>query len=251
MVEVGGRPLLRHIMKLLCGSRLRPARVCARLSRSIVIKRYFLDYHALRSDVTISLADGTVEYATREVEDWRVTSGGPRAKLHDRRTGQRVEPSSGTRSCSCAHRRRAVGHRHHRAAALSSSHGRLATRYRRDPALALGELVTDGPAVRSSPEPTAVTRISGGFFVFHRAVLERLSIQPRGACSSASRWSSWRGTGRCGRSARRVLAFRRPDPRSSSCSASCGTAAMLVAHLWMTVAAPARPPAIRGAAVRM
>src|SRR5512142_3260889 len=72
MVEVGGRPLLWHIMKLYAAHGLTEF-VCALGYRGDVIKRYFLDYHALRSDVTLSLARGTVEYATREAEDWRVT----------------------------------------------------------------------------------------------------------------------------------------------------------------------------------
>src|SRR3954452_14205837 len=72
MVEVGGRPMLWPIMKLYAAHGLTDF-VCCLGYRGSMIKQYFLDYHALRSDVTVGLASGEVEYATREVEDWRVS----------------------------------------------------------------------------------------------------------------------------------------------------------------------------------
>src|SRR3954463_11112131 len=72
MVEVGGRPLLWHIMKIYAAHGIGDF-VCCLGYRGSMIKQYFLDYHALRSDVTVSLASGDVEYATRDVEDWTVS----------------------------------------------------------------------------------------------------------------------------------------------------------------------------------
>src|SRR4051812_651095 len=71
MVEVGGRPLLWHIMKNYAAHGLTDF-VCCLGYRGAMIKQYFLDYHALRSDLTISLGTGSVEYTTREREDWTV-----------------------------------------------------------------------------------------------------------------------------------------------------------------------------------
>src|ERR1035438_4763902 len=72
MVEIGGKPLLWHIMKLYSAHGLADF-VCCLGYRGAMIKQYFLDYHALSSDVTVGLATGTVEYATRHVEPWTVT----------------------------------------------------------------------------------------------------------------------------------------------------------------------------------
>src|SRR3954447_1885868 len=72
MVEVGGRPLLWHIMKLYADHGLTKF-VCCLGYRGSMIKQYFLDYAALRSDVTVALASGDVEYATRDIEDWTVS----------------------------------------------------------------------------------------------------------------------------------------------------------------------------------
>src|SRR3954451_9862424 len=72
LVEVGGRPLLWHIMKLYAAYGYDEF-VCALGYRGSMIKQYFLDYHALRADITVDLGTGRVEYETSGVEDWRVT----------------------------------------------------------------------------------------------------------------------------------------------------------------------------------
>ena len=59
------------------------------------------------------------------------------------------------------------------------SHGRLATVTGVIPPSRFGELVLDGPVVTGFAEkPEGGDRISGGFFVFQRDVLERLSSDP-------------------------------------------------------------------------
>src|SRR3954469_16343904 len=72
MVEVGGRPMLWHIMKIYEAHGLTDF-VCCLGYRGRMIKQYFLDYHAMASDVTVSLASGDVAYARRDVEDWNVS----------------------------------------------------------------------------------------------------------------------------------------------------------------------------------
>src|SRR3954453_770225 len=72
MVEVGGKPLLWHIMKTYGEYGLTDF-VCCLGYRGQMIKQFFLDYHAMRSDMTIGLASGAVEYANRDVEDWNVS----------------------------------------------------------------------------------------------------------------------------------------------------------------------------------
>src|ERR1039458_7362266 len=60
MVEIGGRPLLWHIMKIF-GAHGFNDFVCCLGCRGDAIKRYFLDYHALSSDVTVEIASGKNE----------------------------------------------------------------------------------------------------------------------------------------------------------------------------------------------
>src|SRR4051794_41100730 len=72
MVEVGGRPLLWHIMKLYAAHGLSDFVLCLGY-RGQMIKQYFLDYRALASDMTVNLRSGRVDYHAHEAEDWNVT----------------------------------------------------------------------------------------------------------------------------------------------------------------------------------
>jgi len=71
MVEVGGRPILWHIMKHY--SRYGFTEFVLALGyKGDQIKRYFLDYHAIGRDMTISLQDGRVVPLSNGAEPWNV-----------------------------------------------------------------------------------------------------------------------------------------------------------------------------------
>ncbi|HMJ33094.1 MAG TPA: glucose-1-phosphate cytidylyltransferase [Baekduia sp.] len=181
MVEVGGRPLLWHIMKLYAAHGLTDF-VCCLGYRGAMIKQYFLDYHALRSDMTVSLASGDVEYASGEVDDWRVSlvdTG------QDAMTGARVKRVEhhlgGADVFLCTYGDGLADVDIRALVDFHRSHGRLATVTGVYPPSRFGELATDGSQVTSFVEkPAGEARISGGFFVFDRAVLDRLS--PASGC---------------------------------------------------------------------
>jgi glucose-1-phosphate cytidylyltransferase len=179
MVEVGGRPLLWHIMKMYAAHGLTDF-VCCLGYRGSTIKQYFLDYHALRSDLTVSLATGDVEYATRDVEDWTVSlvdtgehsMTGARVKRVERHLGD-ADVFLCTYGDGLANVDVPALIDFHR------SHGKLATVTGVHPPSRFGELVLDGTEVtRFAEKPAGASLISGGFFVFDRAVLDRLSPDP-------------------------------------------------------------------------
>src|SRR5436309_10750368 len=72
MVEVGGRPLLWHIMKLYAAHGLNEF-VCCLGYRGAMIKQYFLDYRALSGDVTVDLGSGEITYGPCAEENWSVS----------------------------------------------------------------------------------------------------------------------------------------------------------------------------------
>lgn len=74
MVEVGGRPVLWHIMKNYASSGVRDFVVCAGY-RGSVIKEYFLNYEAISNDFTINLGnrDEVAFHGGHEESDWNVT----------------------------------------------------------------------------------------------------------------------------------------------------------------------------------
>jgi glucose-1-phosphate cytidylyltransferase len=71
MVEIGGRPILWHIMKSYAHQGFGEF-VIALGYKGDAIKRYFLDYHALSSDTTVNLASGDVTVHDGDREDWIV-----------------------------------------------------------------------------------------------------------------------------------------------------------------------------------
>ncbi|HPQ35618.1 MAG TPA: glucose-1-phosphate cytidylyltransferase [Tenuifilaceae bacterium] len=72
MIEIGGKPILWHIMKIyshygynefiiLCGY------------KGYMIKEYFANYYLHQSDLTINLCDNSISYHKNQAEKWKVT----------------------------------------------------------------------------------------------------------------------------------------------------------------------------------
>ena len=72
MVEIGGHPILWHIMMMYSQHGLRDFIICLGY-KGYVIKEYFANFVLHRSDLTIDLAAGSMIYNRREAPDWRVT----------------------------------------------------------------------------------------------------------------------------------------------------------------------------------
>lgn len=72
MVEVGGFPLLWHIMNLYSRFGFNDF-IIAGGYKVEVIKDYFLNFHALSSDFTVNLFDGSVSFLDNAVPNWKVT----------------------------------------------------------------------------------------------------------------------------------------------------------------------------------
>src|SRR3954469_9262768 len=72
MVEIGGRPLLWHIMKLYAHHGVREFIVCLGY-KGYVIKEYFANYFIHNSDVTFHLAENRIDVHQRKAEPWHVT----------------------------------------------------------------------------------------------------------------------------------------------------------------------------------
>jgi glucose-1-phosphate cytidylyltransferase len=72
MVEIGGRPIIWHIMRIYAHFGLTEFIVCAGY-RGDVLKEYFGNYHLHTSDVTFDLRRNTMEIHRVAAEPWRVT----------------------------------------------------------------------------------------------------------------------------------------------------------------------------------
>ena len=72
MVEVGGMPILWHIMKIYSSYGINEFIICCGY-KGHVIKEYFADYFLHRSDVTFDMQNNTMEVLQNNVEPWKVT----------------------------------------------------------------------------------------------------------------------------------------------------------------------------------
>ena len=72
MVEIGGRPILWHIMKLYSHHGINDFVICCGY-KGYVIKEYFANYFLHMSDVTFDISANTMEVHHRHAEPWRVT----------------------------------------------------------------------------------------------------------------------------------------------------------------------------------
>jgi glucose-1-phosphate cytidylyltransferase len=71
MVEIGGRPILWHIMKHYAHYGFQEFLVALGY-KGEYIKRYFLDYYTLNGSMTIDLASGEVQPQVKECENWKL-----------------------------------------------------------------------------------------------------------------------------------------------------------------------------------
>ncbi len=72
MIEIGGKPILWHIMKLYSAHGVNEFLICVGY-RGYVIKEYFANYFLHMSDVTFDIANNKMEVHQQKAEPWKVT----------------------------------------------------------------------------------------------------------------------------------------------------------------------------------
>jgi glucose-1-phosphate cytidylyltransferase len=72
MVEIGGRPIIWHIMKIYSSYGLNDFIICTGY-KGYILKEYFTNYFLHTTDVTIDVLKGTYEVHNSKAEPWRVT----------------------------------------------------------------------------------------------------------------------------------------------------------------------------------
>ncbi|HEX4954465.1 MAG TPA: glucose-1-phosphate cytidylyltransferase [Thermoanaerobaculia bacterium] len=181
MVEIGEQPILWHIMKIYSTHGLGRFVLClGYLGWSI--KEYFLRYHEMHRDFTLTM-DGRspIEYHNRTGdEDWQVTLAETGAETG---TGGRLWRVRSYLDCDtfCFTYGDAVGNVDVEALLdFHWSQGRIGTVTGVHPTSRYGEMhVKDGRAVEFNEKPTlAEGVVSGGFFVFQREIFDYLDAEP-------------------------------------------------------------------------
>jgi glucose-1-phosphate cytidylyltransferase len=176
MIEIGGKPLLWHIMNIYTAHGLTDFIICLGY-RGHMIKEYFANYMLHASDVTIDARSGHVTYHRNYAEPWRITlvDTGPGTMTGGRlkRVAHYLDPDE---SFCMTYGDGVADIDISSLIAFHQYHGRLATVTAVTPPGRYGALVLERENVRSFMEkpPGDHAVINGGFFVLHPAVLQRI-----------------------------------------------------------------------------
>jgi glucose-1-phosphate cytidylyltransferase len=176
MIEIGGKPILWHIMKLYAASGVTEFVICCGY-KGYLIKEYFANYLLHSADVTVDLANGRVEVLEQRAENWKVTlvdtgestmTGGRLKRIERHVAGEEafcLTYGDGLADLS-------IG----RTIEFHAGHGKLATVTAVRPPARFGALDRHGDAVSGFLEKPVADGgwINGGFFVLSPRVLEHI-----------------------------------------------------------------------------
>lgn len=175
MVEIGGRPIVWHIMKHY--AHYGHKEFCIALGyKGNVIKHYFMDYAAVSTGLTVDLASGQMQMHSDGTENWKVhlidtgidtNTGGRLKRMQSRLQGETFLATYGDGVSNID--LDALVRFHH-------AHGRVATVTAVRPPARYGSILFDGDLVKVFSEKPQVGEgwISGGFFVFEPGIFEYL-----------------------------------------------------------------------------
>lgn len=172
MIEIGGRPILWHILKIYSAHGINDFIICAGY-KGYVIKEYFANYFLHMSDVTFDMANNTMEVHQKKAEPWRITIVDTGDETMTGGRIKRVAPYlDGPFCCTYGD---GVGDVDITALlAFHKAGGRLATLTGVQPPGRFGALQLQGDQVQSfqeKPEGDG-SWINGGFFVLDPAVID-------------------------------------------------------------------------------
>lgn len=176
MIDVGGKPMLWHIMKGYAHFDHTDFVVCVGY-RGEVIREYFLNYHSMTRDLTMRLRSSEIEFHGSEIEDWKVTiadtgqltpTGGRISMIRSHVEGETFMATYGDGLADVDISALLDFHR---------AHGKIATVTAVRPPIRFGimELDEDGRVDRFLEKPRSRDWVSAGFFIFEPAILDYLS----------------------------------------------------------------------------
>ncbi len=176
MVEIGGQPILWHIIKHYAHHGFKEVYLALGY-RGEVIKRFFMDYHSLNGSISIDLASGQIDRHDRECEDWVVhlkntglqtNTGGRLKRLESFLADGTFMITYGDGVCDVNLNDLLAFHR---------AHGRVATVTAVRPPARFGGLILDGDSVvvdfTEKPQ-IGEGWINGGYMVFEPEIFNYL-----------------------------------------------------------------------------
>lgn len=178
MVEIGGKPILWHIMKIYTYYGFKEFILCLGYKGEI-IKEYFYNYEILNNDFTIELGNQkNIEvYSNLNEKGWRATLADTGDKAFKGARIKRVQKYIDSDQFMVTYGDGIADININALLTFHNSHGKLATVTGINPTSRFGELKIKGNQVESFSEKqrTSSGLINGGFFVFNKRIFDYLS----------------------------------------------------------------------------
>jgi glucose-1-phosphate cytidylyltransferase len=176
MVEIGGMPILWHILKLYSAHGVNDFIICCGY-KGYIIKEYFANYFLHQSDVTFDMGANTMEVHQRRVEPWKVTLVDTGEETLTGGRLKRVLNYVKDEESFCFTYGDGVGDIDiTKSIDFHKSHGKLATMTSTYPPGRFGAIEIEGSQIKNFQEKPKGdgAMINGGFFVLSPRVIERI-----------------------------------------------------------------------------
>jgi glucose-1-phosphate cytidylyltransferase len=175
MVEIGGFPILWHIMKHYAHYGLKEFYVALGY-RGDVIKRFFVDYYSLNGSMTISFGDGTVDRHKRECEDWIIHLENTGEETNTGGRVKRLEPYLKNETFALTYGDGVCNLNLDELIKFHKAHKRIATVTAVRPPARFGGLVFEGDIVVDFTEKPQIGEgwINGGFLILEPEIFDYL-----------------------------------------------------------------------------
>lgn len=176
MVEIGGRPILWHIMRHYAHYGFKDF-IIALGYKGEVIKRYMLDYCSLHSNLTVNLRTGEVRREGNFTPDWTVELIDTGIRTQTGGRIKRLQPYLGNETFLLTWGDGVSDVDLHRLLAFHRSHGKLATLTAVRPPARYGHLKFDGDRVAEFTEKPQIGEgwINGAFFVLEPGIFDYIN----------------------------------------------------------------------------
>jgi glucose-1-phosphate cytidylyltransferase len=176
MIEIGGKPILWHIMKIYASHGVNDFIICCGY-KGYLIKEYFANYFLHTSDVTFDMNNNQVEVHKKNAENWRVTlidtgeltnTGGRLKRVAEFLKDEKFFCFTYGDGVADINITEQIG--------FHIKHGKMATVTAVQPPGRYGALLRDGTLVKGFQEkpPGDGAWINGGFFVLNPSVFKSI-----------------------------------------------------------------------------
>ena len=179
MVEIGGKPILWHIMKTYAHYGFNEFVLCLGY-KGEMIKEFFHNYELFNSDMTIELGKPNVKLHNKHTEyGWKITLAETGDSAQKGSRLKQVEKYIDGNVFMLTYGDGVANIDVNQLLKFHQKHGKLATVTGINPASRFGELKVIGDQVESFSEKpeTSTGLINGGFFVFNKKIFDYLSVR--------------------------------------------------------------------------